>query len=295
MTSETRYLVGLLGEGIGHSLTPPMHMREAEHLGLDYDYRIHDLLEMPETPGDVGDLLNRAAAAGYSALNVTHPCKQLVIPYLDELSVAAQRIEAVNLVLFRDGRMIGHNTDYSGFRDAFDEGLGDLPRGRVLQVGVGGAGSATAYAILALGAARLTIVDLDLSRALALRAKYSPLFPDQQIEVVEVRGLDDELALVDGAIQATAVGMAQYPGMSFDPARLPPEAWVSEVIYRPLETELLRRAVDSGHRVLDGGLMAVGQAVDSIRLITGLEPDVARMRRHFLQLVESDHLTVGSD
>ncbi len=285
-----RYLVGLLGEGIGHSLTPPMHMQEAALLGLDYDYRIHDLLDMPESADDVGRLLARAAAEGYDALNVTHPCKQVVIPHLDELSPAASRIEAVNLVLFREGRTIGHNTDFSGYRAAFEEGLGEFPRERVLQVGVGGAGSATAYAALSLGTVHLILNDLDSSRAFALRDKYAPLFPDQRISVVDVESVTAALATVDGVIQATAVGMAQHPGMSFDPAQLREGAWVSDVIYRPLETEVLNRSRELGYPTLDGGLMAVGQAVDSLRLITGLEPNAARIRAHFMELVKDDRV-----
>lgn len=285
-----RYLVGLLGEGIAHSLTPSMHMQEASLLGLDYEYRIHDLLDMPENVDDVGTLLARAAVEGYNALNVTHPCKQVVIPYLDELSAAASRIEAVNLVLFRNGRTVGHNTDYSGYRAAFEEGLGSFPRELVLQVGVGGAGSATAYAALSLGTSHLMLNDLDPSRASALRNKYAPLFPNQRISVMDIDSATAQLAVVDGVIQATAVGMAQHPGMSFDPGRLREGAWVSDVIYRPLETEVLTRSRELGHPVLDGGLMAVGQAVDSLRLITGLEPNAARVRLHFMELVQDDRV-----
>jgi shikimate dehydrogenase len=86
-------------------------------------------------------------------------------------------------------------------------------------------------------------------------------------------------------VHVTPVGMAEHPGVAFDVDRLGPHAWVAEVVYRPLETELVRRARARGLATLDGGGMAVGQAVESLRLITGLEPDVARMHAHFNQLV----------
>jgi shikimate dehydrogenase len=82
------------------------------------------------------------------------------------------------------------------------------------------------------------------------------------------------------------MGMAQHPGVSIDVDSLNHDAWVADIVYVPIETELLRRARAAGHRTLDGGRMAVGQAADSIRLITGLEPDPDRMRAHFLSLLD---------
>jgi len=111
-------LVGLIGAGIGPSLSPALHEREAAHLGIDYSYRRLDLDELHRDPDAVGDLVDEARRAGYRGLNITHPCKQLVIPHLDELSRAAGEIGAVNTVVFApDGRTTGHNTDWSGFRD----------------------------------------------------------------------------------------------------------------------------------------------------------------------------------
>lgn len=282
----TSYLVGLVGEGIRHSLTPPMHLAEAAHLGLDYDYRVLDLLQLGLSPNATPDLILRARDEGYSALNVTFPCKQLVIPVLDELSSEAERLDAVNLVLFRDGRMIGHNTDWTGFRAAFEDGLGGAPRESVVQVGIGGAGAATAYALLSVGAQRLLLSDRDVERAERVARKYRAWFPDQHLSVSAVDDLAGPLSSADGVLNATPMGMAQHPGVSFDVMELSPGAWVADIVYVPIETELLRAARAAGHRVLDGGRMAVGQAADSIRLITGLEPDPDRMRGHFLELLD---------
>jgi len=281
----TDYLVGLLGEGIRRSLTPPMHEREAQHLGLDYEYRVLDLLESGEDPANTPEIVRRARDEGYAALNVTHPCKQLVIEVLDELSPEAERLEAVNLVLFRDGRMVGHNTDWTGFRAALNDGLSDARRELVVQVGVGGAGAATSYALLDSGVAQLVLTDQDVQRAEAVAAKYRTWFPGQTISVVGSEKLAESLAAADGVLNATPMGMEQHPGVSFDIHALGERAWVADIVYLPIETELLRTARAAGHQVLDGGRMAVGQAADSIRLITGLEPDRARMRAHFLELL----------
>src|SRR3954454_18802367 len=123
------FLAGLIGSGIGPSLTPPMHEQEGQELGVRYVYRRFDLDELGLPPEAVGDLLAAARTAGYDGVNVTHPCKQLVIPHLDDLSPDAAARGAVNTVVFADGRAVGHNTDWSGFARAFDRGLPDAPLG----------------------------------------------------------------------------------------------------------------------------------------------------------------------
>lgn len=291
----TGYLVGLLGEGIQHSLTPPMHVAEATHLGIAYEYRILDLLQLGADGTSTPEIVRRVRDEGYAALNVTYPCKQLVIPVLDELSPEAARLDAVNLVLFRDGRTIGHNTDWTGFTSALVNGLPDAPRASVVQVGIGGAGAATAYALLSLGVERLVLSDQDAQRAEVVAAKYRQWFPDRSISVDHGEGLEAALATTDGVVNATPMGMARHPGVSIDVSALNPEAWVADIVYVPIETELIRLARAAGHRVLDGGRMAVGQAADSIRLITGLEPDADRMRAHFLELLDDSVLTESAE
>lgn len=97
------FLVGLVGAGVTHSLTPALHMREATALGLDYEYRSIDLTPLELPPEAVGDILFGARRVGYDALNITVPCKELVIDYLDDLDATAARVGAVNTIVFRDG------------------------------------------------------------------------------------------------------------------------------------------------------------------------------------------------
>src|SRR3954453_16653982 len=108
------YLVGLVGTGIGPSLTPPLHEREADELGLRYLYRRLDLDRLGLPPEAIGEVLSGVPLAGYDGINVTHPCKQLVIPHLDELSPDAEALGAVNTVVLREGRAGGHNTTPDG-------------------------------------------------------------------------------------------------------------------------------------------------------------------------------------
>ena len=279
------FLVGLVGTGIGPSLTPALHEREADELGVRYLYRRLDLDRLQLPPDAVGDLLSAAQLAGYDGLNITHPCKQLVIPHLDELSADAEALGAVNTVVLRDGRVVGHNTDWSGFARAFDRGLPEAPLERVVLLGAGGAGSAVAHALLTLGAGRLTIVDVDGERARTLAASLAARFGADRVAGAGIDLLVPAVTAADGLVHATPTGMAAHPGLPFAPELLRPDLWVADIVYRPLETELVRTARAAGCRVLDGGGMAVFQAVDAFRLFTGVEPDAERMLAHFETLV----------
>ena len=285
-TVDESYLVGLIGEGITHSLSPAMHESEAGHHGLGYLYRPIDLTAIDRPATDVGELLRAARDLGFNALNITHPCKQLVLEHLDALSDDARALGAVNTVLIKDGKFHGHNTDGTGFGQAMRTGLPGAALDRVLQIGVGGAGSAVAHALLASGVKHLVLVDLDPARVAERVAALSATFPGATVSAGTPDEVPAELAAADGLVNATPVGMHQHPGTPIDVSLLTARHWVADVIYRPVDTELIIAARAAGCRTLDGGHMAVGQAVDAFALITGLEPDAGRMRAHFLDLLE---------
>ncbi|MGI4895255.1 MAG: shikimate dehydrogenase [Janthinobacterium lividum] len=277
--------MALIGSGIGPSLTPALHEREAAALGLTYSYARLDLDVLGVPAQAVGDLVAAARAEGLDGLNITHPCKQLVLRHLDELSPEAAALGAVNTVVFDDvGRAVGHNTDWSGFTRSFERGLPTVPRERVVLLGAGGAGAALAHALLVGGTRELTVLDVEPTRARTLASVVAARFPAARAVAGSLENLAAEFSGTDGVVHATPTGMAAHPGTPFDVALLPSAAWVVDVVYRPLETELLRAARAAGHLVLDGGGMAVFQAVDSFRLFTGREPDAERMLAHFQTL-----------
>jgi shikimate dehydrogenase len=282
-----RHEVGLIGAGIGGSLSPALHERAAAEQDLSYTYRLLDIDERGLTRADVGQLLERAHRAGFIGLNVTHPCKQAVVPYLDALSDDAAALQAVNTVVFEDGRATGHNTDTTGFAESFSRGLPDVAVENVVLLGAGGAGTAVAYAALRLGVKRLTIVDIDAERAHACARQL----PSDRVLV----GTLESLADADGLIHATPTGMeGHHPGLPLDDELLHPGLWVAEIVYRPLETPLLRRAREIGCQTLDGGGMAVFQAASSFELFTGVEPDRERMLRHFTELATEPASTAAT-
>jgi len=285
MTSQTSssYLIGLIGAGIQQSLTPAMHEREGRELGLNYMYRLIDLDQLKLGPEALPELLTAAQRMGFAGLNITYPCKQLILPLLDELSDDARALGAVNTVVLRDGKRIGHNTDWSGFARGFQRGLPGVPLGRVVQLGAGGAGAAVAHAALVMGVQCLTLFDIDQARAQGLAEELCARFGVGR--AVAGQDLAAAMAAADGLIHATPVGMAKMPGLPLPAELLRPQLWVSEVVYFPLETELLRTARALGCKTLSGGGMAVFQAVEAFRLFTQREPDPERMLRHFESLI----------
>lgn len=286
-TTTQSYLVGLIGDGVIPSLTPPMHEREGDAHSLRYLYRPIDLTVIGKEATDVGDLLSAGAALGFNAFNITHPCKQLVLEHLDDISDEAKAIGAVNTVIIKDGSFHGFNTDASGFAWALANGLPGAPLDTVLQLGVGGAGSAVAYALLASGVKELFLVDPEATRAAERAATLSMQFPECTILACDIDQVPILLPKVNGVLNASPVGMHHHPGLPFDISGLTSEHWVADVVYRPVDTELITAAKALGCRTLDGGNMAVGQAVDAFEIITGITPDTSRMHAHLLEMLEA--------
>ncbi|OOC57223.1 MULTISPECIES: shikimate dehydrogenase [Nocardiopsis] len=284
-TTPGSYLVGLIGTGIGPSLTPPMHEREAAELGHRLIYRTIDLAELGLAPESVADLVGSARHLGFNGLNITHPCKQLVLPVLDRLTPEAATLGAVNTVVFRSGTAVGHNTDWSAFARCLERGLPHASLDRVVVLGAGGAGAAVVYALLASGAREVTVVDTQRDRARDLAERMGGHFPRARCLAGEPAGLGALLAAADGMVNATPTGMAHHPGTPVPAEMLRASMWVCDVVYRPLRTELLNQARERGCPTLEGGEMAVFQAGQAFGLITGLEPDPERMLAHFHTLL----------
>jgi len=283
MSRERKLLVGLIGAGIGRSLTPAMQEVEARHHGLALHYQLIDLDRTRDGADALPALLASARTMGFAGLNITFPCKQAVIPLLDGLSDEARAMGAVNTVVLRDGQAIGHNTDGSGWAWGFRRALPQARLDRVVLLGAGGAGSAIGHALLRMGAGHLVVLDRDAARANVLARQLGTVYGAGRVE----GGSDAAAALrgADGLVHATPTGMDKQPGLPLDAALLRPALWVCEIVYFPLETALLAAARRIGCATADGGHMAVGQAVGAFELFTGEAPDAARMDTHFRSLV----------
>jgi shikimate dehydrogenase len=279
MTQHNTVLAGLIGAGIQASRTPAMHEQEGDAQGMRYLYRLIDLDQLQLDSSALPDLLMAAERMNFTGLNITFPCKQAIIPLLDDLSPEARGIGAVNTVVLKDGKRIGHNTDCLGFAEGFRRGLKDAAREHVVQMGAGGAGAAVAHALLSEGVQLLSIFDVEISRAQALADNLNQHFGAGR--AVAGHDLPSTMAQADGLVNTTPMGMKKLPGMPVPLELLRAELWVAEIVYFPLETELLRNARALGCRTLDGGNMAVFQAVKAFELFSGVVPDAQRMLAHF--------------
>jgi shikimate dehydrogenase len=271
-------LIGLVGRGIQLSRSPRMHEREGARLGLHCAYVLidFDALDLPDAA--LPDILQAAAQAGFAGLNVTHPFKQSVMAALGRFSAEAEAIGAVNTVVFDRTGPTGHNTDSFGFAASFRDGLPDARLERVVQFGAGGAGAAVAHALAELGAGEIVLVDSDVRRAEQLAARLSNASGTVLCAAAEAA---PPIAVADGIVNATPVGMAKYPGTPFPPPLLQPRQWVADIVYFPRDTALLQAARALGCRTLPGTGMAVYQAVRAFELFTGIAPDPHAMVRHF--------------
>lgn len=270
--------VGLVGRGIQLSRTPAMHEAEASAQGLACRYSLLDTDE--GTEGPLSRILDAAEAEGFAGLNVTFPFKQEVIPLLHELSEAARQVGAVNTVVFRDGRRFGHNTDFRGFAGSLDCGLPDADLGRVLLIGAGGAGGAVGHALRDRGAGLVLVHDTRPEPAEALAGALREAGGRAEV----VTDIAAAAGSATGVVNATPVGMAKLPGTPIAPELLRADHWVADIVYFPLETEMLREARARGCRTLGGEGMAVLQAVRAFELFTGRPADAERMRATFRSL-----------
>jgi shikimate dehydrogenase len=282
----TAYLTGLVGREIQASRSPWMHEREADAQGLRLVYTLYDFAVRGWDEADLPRLLDAAALLGLDGVNVTHPYKQAVVPYLDGLSDGARRVGAVNTVKFENGQRIGHNTDVVGFAQSVENGLPGAPKGSVVQMGAGGAGFSTAHALLDLGVEALHIFDTDPARRGALVAKLNGDFGSGR--AVAGHDLAATLTRADGLVNATPVGMANYPGVPVPVEMLRPTLWVADIVYFPLETRLLAEARARGCLTLDGSGMAVYQAAAAFEIFTERAADRARMIASFKAFVAGD-------
>ena len=282
------YLTGLIGAGIGPSLSPALHEHEAAALGLRYTYRLIDIDAAGVAAAQTPDLIRSARLLGFDGLNITHPCKQAALTGVTVLSPEAAALGAVNTVVFAGGGAVGHNTDWSGFSRSLQTGIPAAALGHVTVLGAGGAGAAAAYALARLGAEKVTVLDAVESRAAGLAASLAPEFRGRRVECAPLGELVRVLDGADGLVHATPTGMAAHPGIAVPAEVLRPGLWVADIVYRPLETELVRAARKAGCPTLDGGMMAVFQAADAFRLFTGTEPDIDRMLADFARLTAAE-------
>ncbi|PQZ94855.1 shikimate dehydrogenase [Arthrobacter sp. MYb227] len=289
ITTNQQLSMGLIGEHLGSSLSPAIHEAEAAALGLaGFSYQRLDTAQGPITTP--GEMLATALSNGFTGFNITHPWKQEIMAYLDALAPEAKALGAVNTVVLTASGTIGHNTDYSGFLSGLRRSLAaGTAAENVVLFGAGGAGSAVAQALIDFGATTLHLIDTDVGRRDSLREMLLAAHSGKSEITIVAGGPDNAAAWIqeaDGVINATPLGMEHLPGTPFDVSLLRSTHWVADVIYRPVDTELLLAAAAIGCQRVGGTTMLIEQAADTFVLLTGMEPDRERMRAHLANLLE---------
>ncbi|MEU1623056.1 shikimate dehydrogenase [Streptomyces sp. NPDC005722] len=274
MTFPAR-LIAVVSSGTRPSLTSALCAREAARQGQQM--LCVGLTLNPHHAGseDVGDLLKAARPLGFAGLDITGPFQELVTENLDELAPEARSLGAANIVVFQDGRTIGHNTEVTGFAKSFACGLSEVPARRVVQLGTGRAGAAAAHALLTLGTGQLTVVDSDPARAIVFTRKLNQEFGNARATAAHLDDLPGAVAHADGMVNAVPLGACSE--VVLRPGVLHSGLWVTEAAHHPQGTDLLQAAAAAGCRTLRGGHTAVFQASDSLRLLTGLEARTDRL------------------
>jgi shikimate dehydrogenase len=269
-SQSRRFLTGLLGAPIAQSAAPAMHERAAQALDLRCHYQLIEVAGAGRE--ELKLLLEGVRRLGFAGINVTFPYKEAVVDLLDELSPGTALIRAVNTVVVREGRLIGHNTDMTGFARAIAELVIASSRGAVAVIGAGGVGKAIAFALAGLGVTDLRIFDSEQAKASRLAAQL-----EGRTKASVTDSVEDALRGVVGVVNGSPVGMLPSLGTPVPDTLLHAGLWVADAVYSPLWTPLLTAARAKGATVMTGRELAIYQAADAFELFTGFVPSIAEM------------------
>ena len=275
ITGKTK-LLGVLGAPIGHSLSPIIQNEALRAAGLDYVYAA-----LPVRADALTSAVHGLRDAGIAGFNVTIPFKTEIIPLMDDLSEDARRIHAVNTVVVEEnGRLVGHNTDVTGFLAGFAERRIALTGKKAVLIGAGGAACAVLWGLLRSKVSSVVIGVRNASKGAALAADFAAHGD------VRAYGFDDPaftsaLGSADIIVQTTPLGMTPHVGEMppVDVAAIKSSAVFYDLIYTPAETRFLRAAAAHGHETINGETMLVAQGAEAFFLWTGVRPDMELMKR----------------
>ncbi|MTV18048.1 MULTISPECIES: shikimate dehydrogenase [Bradyrhizobium] len=269
-----RFLTGLIGYPIAHSAAPAMHEAAAAALGVRCHYQLIEVKGAGRD--DLRAMLDGIRRLGFAGVNVTFPYKEAVVELLDDLAPDARAIGAVNTIVAHRTRLVGHNTDASGFVRAITPLLASTPRGPIALIGAGGVGKAIAFALAGLGVGELRIFDADAAKVVRLAGQLAGRHAARGAASVE-RAVDG----ATGVVNATPVGMLPSRDSPVPDSLLHPSMWVADAVYTPLWTPLLLAAKAKGAKVLTGRELAVYAAADAFELFTTMMPSTDVMANAF--------------
>lgn len=279
--SGTTGMLGLIGSPVEHSKSPAMYNYCFEKFGLDWAYLAFDI-----SPGRVGEAVAAIRTLHMRGANVTMPCKNAVIPYLDEITPAARAIQAVNTIVNDNGRLVGHNTDGCGYTQNLRRCGVDVAGKKIVLLGGGGAASAIAVQAALEGAEEIAVFNLKdafwsrMEQGMSAIAQAAPECAITLHDLSHRAELQAAISRCDILSNATRVGMAPYEEQSniTDPSWFRPDLVVTDVVYAPPATKMLREARAAGCQTCDGLGMLLCQGAEAFRLYSGLDMPVEEIR-----------------
>lgn len=274
--------LGLIGDNIARSRSPLLHRLAGIQNGMVVEY---DRLIPRDMGEDFDTVFDLASSRGYRGINVTYPYKERAAAKVAIDDPLVRAIGAVNTVLFEAGGPRGQNTDYTGFIAAYRGVRGDTPPGIACLIGTGGVGRALAFALVALKAEEIRLVDRDPAKAEALAADLRAV-PGAPCIVVETEA-GRAAAGATGLLNGTPVGMVGYGGTPLPAAAMAGAEWAFDAVYTPVDTRFLQDAEAAGLKIISGYELFFFQGVHAWAHFAAKPLDQARLR--------SDLLTQGED
>ena len=271
-------LLGLIGDNIAHSRAPLLHRLAGQQNGLDVRY---NRLIPKDLGQEFDEVFNACATGGYRGINITYPYKERAAKKVSISDPLVSAIGAVNTVLFEDDGPKGYNTDYTGFVAAYRNVLGETGPGSVLVIGTGGVGRAVTFALLALGAEEIRLVDRDVHKAIALADDLK-----RAGSTTVIRQMDDAEHAASGAaglINCTPVGMTGHEGTPLEANAMHGAKWAFDAVYTPVDTAFLNDAADAGLTIISGYELFFFQGVHAWAHFSGKPLDEELLRKSLLE------------
>lgn len=267
ITGKTK-IVGVIGNPIEHSLSPPMHNNAFKQMDMDYKYVAFHVEEE-----NLKNVIISAKTMNIKGLNVTIPYKTDIIEYLDEIDPTAKKINAVNTISFIDGVAKGYNTDGLGAIKSIEK-YTTLESKNVLVVGAGGASKAITFTLLNHNINKLFIANRSEDNAKTLIDNLKKQTGHENIEYIPINRVDEIIESVDIIINTTPIGM--YPNVDAEAPittdKISENHVVMDIIYNPLETKLIRKAKENNATTITGTHMLVNQGILAFEIFTGETP-----------------------
>lgn len=269
ITGHTR-IIGIFGDPVEHTLSPVMHNAAFDALELDMVYVPFHVRSKPAS--DLKAAVASIKALNILGMNITVPHKETVIKYLDEVDEYAREVGAVNTIVNKGGRLTGYNTDGAGYLLSLREETGFVPKDKnIIILGAGGAARSILYAVLSGKPRSVVIANRTIERADDLAAEFKGRFKKISIKTVllEKHLIKEHAWNADLIINTTSLGMMGRGAVDLPIENLPGHSIVSDIVYRPLKTTIIKKAAARGLATHTGLGMLVHQGAIGFELWTG--------------------------